>query len=235
MLNETLTYSAVFLEGLLSFLTPCIYPLIPAYFTYITGCSLDELTAGDSARIHRRTILATLAFVIGFSTVFVLLGASASLLGNVLTAHGRWIRISGGVLIVLFGIHVSGLYRLKFLEIEKRLNIAPKTTNYFTAFVIGMAFGIGWTPCISPILGSVMVLAMNRETVGEGMVLLGVYSAGLALPFILLSIFIQLLIVIIQKFKPLMKYVNAVAGIILIIVGVLLMFDKLGAIGVNSL
>lgn len=221
------TYSVAFLYGLLSFFSPCVLPLIPSYFCFITGMSLDELTAASQVAIRRKIILATLAFVLGFSVVFIALGASASFLGHFLAAYKNWIRIIGGSLIIIFGLHLSGLLRIPFFEFEKRLQINQKPLHFLGTFFIGMAFGAGWTPCIGPILGSLLVLAQDKETMQQAVWMLGIYSIGLALPFIALSIFINFLLVFIRRTKKVLRYINPVAGWLLVITGLLLVTDKL--------
>jgi cytochrome c-type biogenesis protein len=221
------TYSVAFLYGLLSFFSPCVLPLIPSYFCFITGMSLDELTTVSHGAIRRKIILATLAFVLGFSAVFIALGASASFFGHILAAHKNWIRIIGGALIIIFGLHLSGLMRIPFLEFEKRLQINQKPLHFLGTFLIGMAFGAGWTPCIGPILGSLLVLAQDKETVGEAVWMLGIYSMGMALPFIALSLFINFLLVFIRRAKNMLRYINPVAGALLVVTGILLITNKL--------
>jgi cytochrome c-type biogenesis protein len=227
MLTETVSYSAAFLAGLISFFSPCILPLIPAYFTFITGFSLDELTREVSAEIRKKVILSTAAYVSGFSLVFILLGASASFLGSAAFAYRDYIRIIGGALIVLMGLHLTGLLRFHALEFEKRVHLSRKPLHFFGTFLVGMAFGAGWSPCIGPLLGSILILAGGQETVGQGVMLLGIYSAGLAVPFLVMSVFIHLLIRFISRARRILKYVNAAAGLLLIVVGVILLTDRL--------
>ena len=227
MFTETITYSAALIAGLLSFLSPCILPLIPAYFTFITGYSLEELIDDSQQGLRRKVFLSTLSYVAGFSFVFILMGATASFLGKLLFKFQDLIRIIGGALIILLGIHLTGLIRIPLLDMEKRITIVKKPLHLLGTFLVGMAFGVGWTPCIGPLLGSILVVAGSQETVGRGMVLLGNYSAGLATPFIILSVFIHLLIKFIQKASRVVKYVNLLAGILLILMGLLLLADKL--------
>ena len=221
------TYSIAFLYGLLSFLSPCVLPLIPSYFCFITGLSLDELTSTSNTSIRRKIVVATLAFVLGFSAVFVALGASASYVGNVLAAHKNWIRIIGGILIIVFGIHLSGLLRIPFFDYEKRLQINQKPLHFFGIVFIGMAFGAGWTPCIGPILGSLLVLAQDTQTVQQAIGMLAIYSIGMALPFILLSLGINFLLVFMRRTKRVLRFINPVAGGLLIVTGILLATNKL--------
>lgn len=221
------THTAVFVAGLLSFISPCVLPLIPSYFCFITGLSLDKLTTAHHGAIRSKIILATLAFVSGFSLIFIILGASATFLGGFLKGHQTWIRVVGGILIILFGLHLSGLIRIPLFEHEKRLQLNRKPLHFLGTFLIGMAFGAGWTPCIGPILGSVLVLAQNKETVSQGAWLLTIYSAGLALPFIVLSVGINYLVVIVRKTSKILRYVNPAAGLLLIATGLLLVTNKL--------
>ena len=228
MFADSISYFAAFSAGLLSFFSPCILPLIPAYFTFITGTSLEELTRGTDADIRRKVLLATLAYVLGFSLVFVLLGASASFFGGFITTHSAWLRIGGGLLIVFLGIHLTGLIRIPGLDFEKRVHVREKPLHFLGAFLVGMAFGAGWSPCIGPLLGSILVIASSRETIMEGMVLLSIYSAGLAIPFVIIAIFINYMLAFMRLATNVLKYVNWVEGIILIVVGILLMTNQLG-------
>ncbi|MGB5986850.1 MAG: cytochrome c biogenesis protein CcdA [Desulfobacterales bacterium] len=215
------------MAGLLSFFSPCILPLIPAYFSFITGFSLEELTSEHAAGVRRKVILSTLLYVAGFTTVFVLLGASASFLGRFVQAYSQEIRIAGGALIILLGIHLTGLIKIPALNYEKRVQVSRKPLHWLGTFLVGMAFGAGWSPCIGPLLGSILIMAGNQDTVGQGMLLLTVYSAGLALPFILISCFINYLLKFLKKASRTLAYVHIVAGILLIFLGIALMTDKL--------
>jgi len=225
-ISETVTYPTAFVAGLLSFFSPCILPLIPAYFTFITGFTLDELTNVGTS-IRNKVILSTLAYVMGFSVVFILLGASASFLGNVIQAYSDYIRIAGGILIILLGIHLTGLFRFGVLDFEKRIHLNKKPVHILGSFFVGMAFGAGWSPCIGPLLGSILVIAGNQETVLEGMLLLSTYSAGLAIPFIIFSIFINFILIILNKARKVLKYINMAAGILLILMGIALITNRL--------
>lgn len=227
MFFEAVTWPAAFVAGVLSFFSPCILPLIPAYFTFITGFSLDELT-GASSRIRTRVFISTFAFVFGFSLVFVLLGASASAVGGIIASHSRAIRIIGGALIVVLGVHLSGLVRIPFLDMEKRVHLGNKPMHALGTVLVGMAFGAGWSPCIGPLLGSILVLAGNQETIAQGMGLLAVYSAGLAIPFLVMSVFIHFLLVFLNRAKKVLQYINIVAGILLVLIGIALMAGRLG-------
>ena len=227
MFAETVSYSAAFAAGLLSFFSPCVLPLIPAYFSFITGMSLEELTENYDTGIRRKVLISTLAFILGFSAVFILLGASASFLGNLTNAYRDYIRIAGGIIIIVLGIHLTGLVRIPFLEFEKRIHLKSKPLNIFGTFLVGMAFGTGWSPCTGPQLGSILAIAMGKETIRQGVVLLTIYSAGLAIPFMVISVFINYLLVFVKKATRFMKVFNTVAGGILILAGCLLLANKL--------
>lgn len=228
MLDETITFPAAFAAGLLSFFSPCILPLIPAYFTFITGFSLEELTGEQVGSIRRKVIVATMAFGLGFSLIFILLGASASFLGGLATRYHQVVRVAGGLLIVIFGLHLTGLFRLPFLEVEKRVQLREKPTHILGTVLVGMAFGAGWSPCIGPMLGSILILAGSEESVLEGVGLLTVYSAGLWIPFLLMSVFINLMLVFLKRTRRFMQFVNVAAGMLLIGLGLALVFDRFG-------
>lgn len=229
---EDVTYPVALLYGLLSFFSPCVLPLIPSYFCFITGLSLEELTESPKAAIRRKIVLSTVAFVVGFSVVFIILGASASFLGGLISQHKGILRIIGGALIILFGLHLSGIVRIPVLQYEKRVNLNKKPLHVLGTFIIGMAFGAGWTPCIGPILGSLLIMAQDSETVGQGVRLLSIYSVGLALPFILLSVFINYLLAFTRRATKVLRYANPVAGVLLVATGVLLVTDKLSLLSV---
>jgi cytochrome c-type biogenesis protein len=227
MLVETVPYPAAFLFGLLSFFSPCILPLLPAYFSFISGYSIEELADGGDAALRRKVIFSTTGFVLGFSTIFVALGMSASLIGGLAHNHRDFIRIAGGILIILFGIHMSGIYSFPLLNYEGRLHLQKKPLHILGAFLIGMAFAAGWSPCMGPQLGSILIIAGNQETVWQGTLLLVIYSAGLAIPFLVLSFFINYLVQFLQRVKKAVRVVNVTAGILLIVMGVLLLSNKL--------
>lgn len=227
MISETVSYPAALLAGLLSFFSPCILPLIPAYFTFITGFTLEDLTGDRSSEIRTRVIISTFSYVLGFSLVFVLFGASASYIGGLIFKYRGWIRIIGGVLIIILGVHLTGLIRIRGLDFEKRIHLKRKPVHFFGTFLVGMAFGAGWSPCIGPLLGSVLIIAGSQQTVWQGVMLLSVYSMGLAIPFLIMSIFINFILTFIRKASRVLQYVHVSAGILLIIVGLLLITDKL--------
>ena len=231
MFETTVTISAAFGAGLLSFLTPCVFPLIPVYFTLITGLSLEDLTTETRADLRLKVFLSTLAFVLGFSTIFVLLGGLASFLGGRIIHYRLWLQVIGGILIIILGVHLTGIIRIPWLETEKRIQIKKNKVHFVEAiigaFIAGMAFSAGWTPCIGPILGSILIIAGNQTTVLRGMLLLSVFSAGLALPFLLLSVFIDFLLEVIKKGRRFIRFINPLAGALLIAAGLYLLISIL--------
>lgn len=227
MFTETVTYPAAFLAGLLSFFSPCILPLIPAYFTFITGYSLDELTTNPGAAVRTRVLLSTLAYVAGFACVFILMGASASYLGRLAFAYRDIIRVAGGLLIIVLGLHLTGLVRIGLLDFEKRVHPRKKPLHFLGTFLVGMAFGAGWSPCIGPLLGSILIVAGSQETVAQGVWLLATYSAGMALPFLVIALSIDLVLRVIRKAVRSVNVLNRIAGVLLIILGLLLVSDKI--------
>lgn len=214
--------------GLISFVSPCILPLIPSYVSYITGISYDELVSRESRRKNMSiTLFHSLVFVLGFSIIFVLLGATASLAGSILTRHLDIIRIVGGVLIIIMGVFVMDVVHIPFLQQEAKLRLKTRPAGYIGTLVVGMIFGAGWTPCTGPFLGSVLALAMTGETLGSGMALLTLYSLGLGIPFILSAIAISAFLSSFNKLKKHFKAIKMTSGAILIIMGVLLIMDKM--------
>jgi len=226
MFSQTVTYSAAFIAGLLSFLSPCVLPLIPAYFSFITGFSLDELLDGTHQNTRKKVFLSTLSFVCGFSLVFIIMGASASYLGGLIVTYKDYIRIIGGIIIILFGIHLTGWIQIRGLNMDRRIHFQNKPIHVMGTFIIGMAFGAGWSPCIGPLLGSILVVASSQNTIWQGIKLLAIYSAGMAIPFILISIFINFLLEFLHHATRFVKYINRIAGILLIIVGIFLLTDS---------
>lgn len=225
MFAENITYPAALFAGLLSFFSPCVLPLIPAYFSFITGLSLDELTQ-DKRETRKKVILSTIFYVAGFSFIFILFGASASFLGG-LASHYSWVvRYLGGGIILVFGLHLLGIINIKGLNFEKKFHVNEKPLHLMGTFVIGMAFGAGWTPCIGPLLGSILIVAGNQDTVLEGVALLAVYSAGLAIPFLIISFFINSVLDFMKKTTKFIRVLNILSGVLLIAIGLLLIFDK---------
>ena len=216
-MHSEVTFLAALLAGLVSFLSPCVLPLVPSYIGFLTGMTANEVTS----RRHLALLHAVL-FVLGFSLVFILLGASATALGRALNFHREWIQRIGGILIILFGLVCLDVFKVGFLQREKRIHLEDKPVGFLGSALVGMAFGAGWTPCIGPILGSVLGLAATEGDLSRGVLLLSVYSLGLAIPFLLAALLLDRFFVWFQKFRKYMPWVQRVSGVLLIIVGVLL-------------
>ena len=211
--------------GLISFLSPCVLPLIPGYISYISGSSLNELI--DKKNIN---LIPIVFFTIGFSIVFIIFGAASTFLGQVLLKNSYELRIVAGLVIIVLSLHIIGLINLKFLNYEKRVQ-TNIDTSFFSPILIGMAFAFGWTPCIGPILGSILVLASTEESLGRGILLLSFYSIGLAIPFILSGYLIQKFLIFSKNFKKNIDKVSKIGGAILLITGVLIITNQLQALG----
>ncbi len=213
-----LGFAVAFASGLLSFLSPCVLPLVPSYIGFLTGMSAGEVT-----RRRRLAVLHALAFVVGFSLVFVLAGATATALGRAIRYNDVWIQRIGGGLLILFGILMLNIIPLPFLNREARWHLQDKPVGFFGSLVVGITFGAGWTPCIGPILGGILSLAATETSVGRGMLLLTVYSAGLAVPFLLAALALDRFLQWFQRFRRYMPWVQRIGGILLILVGLLLL------------
>jgi cytochrome c-type biogenesis protein len=218
-MNEpvALGFMVAFVAGLLSFLSPCVLPLVPSYIGFITGMTLPEVTGR-----RRVALIHALLFVAGFSLVFVLLGASATALGRALNHYQVWLQRVGGVLIIIFGFLCLGVFKVGVLSQERRLHLERKPVGYLGSALVGVAFGAGWTPCIGPVLGGILGLAATSSDVSRGMQLLAVYSAGLALPFLVAAVAVDSFLGWFQRFRRYLPWVMRASGILLIVVGVLL-------------
>ena len=211
--------------GLMSFLSPCVLPLIPGYISYVSGNSLNEL-------IERKkvNIIPTILFTVGFSIVFIIFGAASTFLGQFLLQNSFELRILAGVIIIIFSLHIIGIINLKFLNYEKRIQ-TNNNKNFYSPIIIGAAFGFGWTPCIGPILGSILVLAATEESINKGVLLLFFYSLGLAIPFILSGFLIQKFLIFSKNFKKNINIVSKIGGSILLITGILILTNQLQILG----
>ena len=211
--------------GLISFLSPCVLPLIPGYISFITGNSLNELL--ESKKINIRPLI---LFTLGFSTVFIIFGAAASYLGQVLLQNSETLRIIAGLIIIIFSLQLIGIININFLNFEKKI-YTKKNNNIWFSFIIGMAFGFGWTPCIGPILGSILALASTEETIFKAIILLSFYSLGLAIPFILSGYLMQRFLMFSKNFKKNINLVTKGGGVILLITGALILTNQLQVLG----
>jgi len=226
--GQTVSLATAFLAGLVSFASPCVLPIVPGYLSFISGVNLarfkEELAP---AGLARRVAVTSLAFVLGFSTVFVALGAAATLVGELLQEHKRALGMVGGVVVIVLGLHTAGVLRLEWLLYEKRAEIRNRPLGLLGAYVVGLAFAFGWTPCIGPILGAILLYASQQETVGQGVVLLLAYSAGLGIPFVLSGLAINGFFAVFSRLRAHMRAVEYVSGALLVGVGLLLVTDRL--------
>ena len=218
------TYIGALVAGVLSFASPCVLPLIPAYISFLGGASLEQLTdkTGVDKATSRRVFYAALAFVLGFSTVFVILGASATAISGVLIQHAILLGQIAGVVIVIFGFHFMGLFRIGFLNFEKRFHLENKPAGLVGSFILGLAFAFGWTPCVGPILASVLMVAASGDSVMYGTSLLGVYAAGLGIPFLAAALAVKPFMNFMKRFRQHMHKVEIAVGSLLVVTGVVI-------------
>ena len=214
-----------FSAGLISFLSPCVLPLIPGYISFISGQSLNELL--EKKKIN---LIPLILFSLGFSFVFIIFGSAASVLGKFLLQNSQQLRIVAGIVIIIFSFQLIGIFNIGFLNFEKKF-YTKKSSNTLFSFIIGMAFGFGWTPCIGPILGSILALASIEETIFEAIVLLSFYSLGLAIPFVLSGYLMQRFLIFSKNFKKNINFISKIGGIILLVTGILILTNQLQAVG----
>ena len=214
-----------FSAGLISFLSPCVLPLIPGYISYVSGSSFNELIEKKNINL-----IPIILFTVGFSIVFIMFGAASTFLGQLLLQNSFELRIAAGVIIIIFSLHIIGVINLKFLNYEKRIQ-TNNNKNIYSPIVIGAAFGFGWTPCIGPILGSILAIAATEESINKGILLLLFYSLGLALPFILSGYLIQRFLIFSKNFKKNINLVSKIGGLILLVTGILILTNQLQALG----
>jgi cytochrome c-type biogenesis protein len=211
--------------GLVSFLSPCVLPLVPGYVSLVSGVGVEELKAPD-VRLLRRVMLQSVMFILGFSAVFVSLGLAASSIGQLLATYRTYLAHAAGVVIILFGLHLTGIFRINALYADKRLHGVKGGSSPWGAFVIGFSFAFGWTPCVGPVLSSVLTLAAAEDTVWKGGGLLAIYSLGLAVPFLLTSVGIERFLVFYQRFQRHMHVLEVASGVLLMVLGVLLVLGR---------
>jgi cytochrome c-type biogenesis protein len=220
MNGEGVGVFVAFAAGLLSFLSPCVLPLIPSYITFLTGLSLE-----DAQRSSRHAVLHSALFVLGFSLIFIALGFTATALGTLLLQHREWLSRAGGVLIIIFGLYLLGVFNLGLLSRERRFHLADKPVGYLGSVLVGIAFGAGWTPCLGPILGSILAITASAADYGRGLMLLSAYSLGLAVPFLLAALLLQRFLTAFSRLKRTMLVVSRVSGAVLVIIGILMVTD----------
>jgi cytochrome c-type biogenesis protein len=214
---------AAFSAGLLSFVSPCVLPLVPSYISYITGLSVEQLTdVSERVKFRKAIIVNSLLFIGGFSSVFIAFGASASFLGQILITYQDLIRRIGGALIIVFGLYLLGILNLKFLKMEQRYQFRNRPAGYLGSFLIGVAFAAGWTPCVGPVLGSILLYASTTDSLFSGVVLLTFYSLGLGLPLFLTALGVDRFLAYFKEVRAYLWGVSTVSGVLLILVGVMI-------------
>ncbi|MEK7819323.1 MAG: cytochrome c biogenesis protein CcdA [Bacteroidota bacterium] len=225
---EQINLFTAFIFGLLSFISPCVLPIVPGYISFISGSTLEDLKdENGNSKINKKVIFNALAFIFGFSLIFILLGAAATKIGIAFNDNLPILSKFAGVLIVIFGLHMIGLFKISFLNYEKRFQLQEKKFGVAGSFLIGMAFAFGWTPCIGPVLGAILSIAAQQETISEGILLLTSYSLGLGIPFLITAISINLFFSFFNKIKKYFHTIEVVGGILLVIVGVLVFTNYL--------
>jgi cytochrome c-type biogenesis protein len=224
---EQVSFLYAFGAGIVSFLSPCVLPLVPGYLSMVSGLSLEQLKDSPDAKLMRAVVKNSVFFIIGFSITFIILGASATWLGTVLRSQGRWLNYVAGTVIIIFGLHMVGLFKINALYADKRFHNVEKPRGAWGALVLGLAFAFGWTPCLGPVLAAILGLASTKETVTQGVLLLAVYSAGLGVPFLLTSLGLNKFLTFYGRFKRHFHTVEVVSGALVIIIGFLILTDSM--------
>jgi len=222
----SVSIAAAFTAGLVSFLSPCVLPLVPGYISLVSGASVDELKSEDNSRVLGKVLLHSILFILGFSVVFITLGASATWLGQVLLSRMSLLLMISGLVIIIFGLHLTGLLKIGILYRDKRFHSAGKPATAVGAFLIGFAFAFGWTPCIGPILAAILSLAASQETIRAGITLLALYSLGLAVPFLLTSLGINKFLKFYNRFRAHLHTVEVFSGVVLIVLGAMIFTNQ---------
>ena len=218
-MQESVGFPIAFMAGVLSFLSPCVLPLVPSYLSFVTGMSLEDLQEGFD---RRRVLTHAVLFVSGFTLIFVLLGAGATFVGSFLRYNSDWIARIGGIVIIIFGLHLMGVFQLMPLLKEKRVHLADKPAGYVGTVAVGAAFGAGWTPCIGPVLGAIMTMAATQEHLATGMLMLFVYSMGLAIPFLLAALALERFLSAFKRARRYLPLIQKASGLLLVLLGILL-------------
>lgn len=222
MLTADISYPIAFGAGFLSFFSPCIIPLIPAYIMYLTGATMEE----EVKEKRLFALIRTLGFVIGFTIIFMIMGTSASFIGKIFIRNKNLFSKISGLLIVFFGLNMMGILKIGVLNMERRVTAPKKMTNWFSSTLMGMAFAAGWTPCFGPVLASILVYAGGTDTVSKGIILLLIYSIGMAIPFILTALFINVFVDFMNRAEKFIVYLPKIGGFIMVIFGLLVFFNK---------
>ena len=220
--TASIGFAISFAAGLLSFLSPCVLPLIPSYVTFVTGLSLEDVKLA-----RRVALIHSLLFVLGFSLIFLALGATATTLGRLLGYNREWVGRIGGVLVIVLGLYLLGVFNVGLFARERRFHVANKPLGYLGTVFVGMAFAAGWTPCIGPILGAVLTYTASSADLNRGLILLAAYSLGLAVPFILAALMVERFVALFQRYRGAMVWTSRISGALLICVGVLMLTDTM--------
>lgn len=223
MFQTDISIPLAFGAGVLSFFSPCILPLIPAYIMYITGVSVEE----DLKKKRLSALIKTLGFVLGFTIIFMIMGSSASFIGKLFIRNKEIFAKISGIIIIIFGLNMMGILNLKFMNLNKRVKAPKKMTHWFSSILMGMAFAAGWTPCFGPVLASILIYAGGTATVSKGIILLLVYSLGMGVPFILTALFINVFVNLLERAEKFLKYMPMISGVIMVIFGLLIFFNKI--------
>ncbi len=223
---ENVSILTAFVFGIISFVSPCVLPIVPGYLSFISGYSFDEMVSSTRSELFRKVTLNSILFIIGFSIIFVSLGASATVIGQFLVQKLNLLSKIAGAIIIIFGLHMLGLFKIKFLNYEKKFH-ADKKIGPFGSLVAGLAFAFGWTPCIGPVLAAILTIAAQQHTVGKGITLLSVYSLGLGIPFLITSLSINAFLAFFRKFSKYIRWVEVAGGALLVAVGILIMTNNL--------
>ncbi len=228
---ENITVLAAFTAGIISFISPCVLPLIPGYLSFISGVSVEEMKSEDKkSEALRKVSLNTLLFVLGFSVVFIAMGASATFVGEFLLSKLSLFNKIAGVIIIILGLHIMGVFKIPFLNYEKRFHAKSKPLGPMGSFVVGLAFAFGWTPCIGPILGGILLLASNQDTMGKGIVLLSSYSLGLGIPFFITAVSFNTFLGVFGWVKRYFRTIEIISGLLLVVIGFLIFIGSFGYI-----
>jgi cytochrome c-type biogenesis protein len=223
---DNVSLISAFVAGIASFISPCVLPLVPGYISFISGVSLEKLRKDQTERTRRNIMITSLIFIAGFSTVFILLGASATYAGRFLLQNRILFNRIAGVLIIVLGLHVAGLFQIKFLNYEKRLNLGQKPVGVISSFLVGLAFAAGWTPCIGPILATILIVASNQQTSTQGVLLLGCYSLGLGIPFFLTAVALNSFFNVFSWIKRHYRQIEYASGGLLVVLGIMVMTNQ---------
>lgn len=225
------SYFAAFLAGLISFVSPCVLPIVPPYLCFLAGMSMEELTnSSENTAAYKKVVAASVAFVMGFATVFVALGASASLIGGLVARHMDTLSMIAGVVIIILGLHFLGVFKIALLYREARVHVERKPAGLFGAYIVGLAFAFGWTPCVGPVLAAVLFAAMDEDSAMRGAGLLFVYALGIGIPFILASFFVAPFMGLMRRFSKHLGKVEKVMGAMLVLTGVLFVTGQMSVL-----